>query len=315
LTNPTPLTPSECDLQDFAFMPLDVVRLRDSELAANETPEACWAAVLLWAAAWHQIPAASIPDDDRWIAKAAGYVARGKIDKAWPEIKPGAMRGFLLCTDGRWYHPVVAEKAREAWVSKLKQRWSTECARIKKANQRNKTEVQAPDFETWLSLGCPQGHSQHVHGDKPQMSPGTQPPCPSNVPPSDPSKGQGEGQGQGYNLNTPATTAREASVDIEVFAITAEWRPGPGLEAQAKLMGAPVRDEVAMAEGLGEFVAFWITRPGELRTQAQWENTLAKSLKTRAVRAVETAARQAVKPSRPAARQSNHGGHDAVEPA
>jgi len=116
-------------------------------------------------------------------------------------------------------------------------------------------------------------------------------------------------------VNTPATTAREASVDIEVFAITAEWRPGPGLEAQAKLMGAPVRDEVAMAEGLGEFVAFWITRPGELRTQAQWENTLAKSLKTRAVRAAETAARQATKPSRPAARQSNHGGHDAVEPA
>jgi hypothetical protein len=30
-----PLTPSDCDLTDFAFMPLDVARLRDSELASN----------------------------------------------------------------------------------------------------------------------------------------------------------------------------------------------------------------------------------------------------------------------------------------
>ena len=79
---PDPMTPTGCDLTDFAFMPLDVLRLRDSELASNETPEACWAAVLLWAASWHQVPAASIPNDDRWIAKAAGYALRGRIDSA-----------------------------------------------------------------------------------------------------------------------------------------------------------------------------------------------------------------------------------------
>ena len=27
---PAPLTPVDCDLRDFAFMPLDVVRLRDA---------------------------------------------------------------------------------------------------------------------------------------------------------------------------------------------------------------------------------------------------------------------------------------------
>ena len=77
-----PLTPADCDLTDFAFMPLDVARLRDSELASNEAPEACWAAVLLWSASWHQIPAASIPNDDKWIAKQAGYALRGRVDKA-----------------------------------------------------------------------------------------------------------------------------------------------------------------------------------------------------------------------------------------
>jgi hypothetical protein len=115
------------------------------------------------------------------------------------------------------------------------------------------------------------------------------------------------------SVNTPSATAHADSVDGVVFAITADWSPGPGLEVQAKLMGAPVKDEAAMAEGLAEFVAYWLTRPGEVRTQAQWENALAKSLKHRQVTGTAQAARQST--TRPAPRQSNHGGHDAVEPA
>lgn len=115
---PAPLTPADCDLQDFKFMPLDVARLRDSDLASDETPEACWAAVLLWSASWHQIPAASIPDNDQWIAKAAGYAQRGKISPDWEKVRAGALRGWIRCADGRMYHPVVAEKALIAWGKK-----------------------------------------------------------------------------------------------------------------------------------------------------------------------------------------------------
>ncbi|MGH7462797.1 MAG: DUF1376 domain-containing protein, partial [Longimicrobiales bacterium] len=118
-------------------MPLDVQRLRDSELASNETPEACWAALLLWSASWHQVPAASIPNDDMWIAKHAGYQLRGKIDKSWKTVREGALRGWVECADGRLYHPVVAEKAIDAWQAKLEQRHRTECARIKKHNDRH----------------------------------------------------------------------------------------------------------------------------------------------------------------------------------
>ena len=109
-------------------MPLDVARLRDSDLASDESPEACWAAVLLWAAAWHQVPAASIPNNDNWIAKQAGYAQRGKIAREWATVRTGALRGWVLCSDGRLYHPVVAEKARDAWAAKLLQRWRTECS-------------------------------------------------------------------------------------------------------------------------------------------------------------------------------------------
>lgn len=112
MDRPAPMTPSDCDLSDFAFMPLDVARLRDSELAANETPEACWAAVLLWSASWHQIPAASIPNDDKWIAINSG------AGVGWRKIKKVVLCDWILCSDGRLYHPVVAEKALVAWEKK-----------------------------------------------------------------------------------------------------------------------------------------------------------------------------------------------------
>lgn len=162
---PAPLTPADCDLQDFKFMPLDVARLRDSDMASEQTPEENWAAVLLWAAAWHQVPAASMPDSDNWIAKAAGYMSRGRIDEQWATVKEGAMRGFILCSDGRWYHQVVAEKANESWVGKLKQRLKTECGRIKKHNDRHGTKIPFPEFDAWYAAGCPTGQKLPVPGD------------------------------------------------------------------------------------------------------------------------------------------------------
>lgn len=190
---PDPLVPADVDLRDFAFMPLDVQRLRDSDLASDETPESCWAAVLLWCASWHQVPAASIPDNEGWQAKQAGYVSRGRVDAKWARVKVGALRGWLLCSDGRLYHPVVAEKAIDAWRGKLEQRWRTEASRVKKHNQRHNLAgldaVQMPDFEQWLSLGCPQGQALPVPRDMTGVSPGS--------PHENGSKGQGEGQGQG----------------------------------------------------------------------------------------------------------------------
>jgi hypothetical protein len=186
---PQPLTPPDCDLTDFKFMPLDVQRLRDSDLTAEQTPEQNWAAVLLWAASWHQVPAASLPNNDQTIAKWAGYVARGKVDKQWEIVREGAMRGFILCTDERLYHAVVAEKAREAWQSKLEQRWKTECARIKKHNERHKAEVSVPTFDEWTTCGRPTGQPLPVPSDKKPVS--------RRQPRDNGSKGQGEGQGQG----------------------------------------------------------------------------------------------------------------------
>jgi hypothetical protein len=101
-----PLTPPDCDLRDFQFMPLDVLRLRDSDLSTLSTGDEFKAAVLLWCASWHQVPAASLPADERLLARHSG------AGPAWKKVREVAMRGFVLCSDGRYYHPVVAEKAR-----------------------------------------------------------------------------------------------------------------------------------------------------------------------------------------------------------
>lgn len=234
-----PLTPHDCDLQDFQFMPLDVSRLRDSDLAADETPEACWAAVLLWSASWHQVPAASIPDNDVWIAKQAGYAQRGKIDKDWARVRTGALRGWIKCDDGRLYHPVVAEKAMEAWRAKMAQRWRSECARIKKHNQRHENaNVPMPDFDDWISQGRPAGQPLPVPGDKTGQV--------RDKAGDTRSKRQGEGQGQGdLKLTVPNGTGADAppaglsSVDA-VFQIAVPWLVERGMadKAARSLLGA-----------------------------------------------------------------------------
>jgi hypothetical protein len=65
-------------------MPLDVGRFRRSDLVTQEEPEAIVAAVLLWGAAWHSKPAASLSNDDRTLAQAAGF---GRAVAAFQAIK------------------------------------------------------------------------------------------------------------------------------------------------------------------------------------------------------------------------------------
>lgn len=205
---PTPLTPPDCDLRDFAFMPLDVVRLRDSDLAVTAEADEFRCAVLLWCAAWHQVPAASLPDDDKVLAQYAGY---GRVVKEWQKVREGALRGWVKCSDGRLYHAVVAEKAGEAWLAKLRQRLKTECSRIKKHNERHKTNIPFPEFDAWMEAGCPVGQPLFVPSDKATVSPGQG----NGVTGEKHSKGQGEGQGQGQGLNKEDTgQSRYSSTEV-----------------------------------------------------------------------------------------------------
>lgn len=121
-TLPVPPVPADLDLRHFPRMDLDVVRLRDSAFMAHSTPEQFRGGVLLWCAAWHQVPAGSLPNDDHMLGRYAGY---GGNSIGWRRVRAGAMHGFVLCADGRYYHPVVCEMAIKAGNKQRKKPHST----------------------------------------------------------------------------------------------------------------------------------------------------------------------------------------------
>lgn len=116
---PAPLTDASADVGGISGFILDTVRLLSSELVAISTGDEFKAAVLLWSHAWQQKPAASLPDDDRVLAHFAGLT--GNLTK-WRKVRAMAMRGFVKCSDGRWYHPILAEDARRAAKARQQRR-------------------------------------------------------------------------------------------------------------------------------------------------------------------------------------------------
>lgn len=110
---PAPLVPPDCDCTNLDGFSLNVERLMASELVALSSHEVIAAALFLWCRAWKQIPAASLPDDDRVNASFARLsLARFK------KFKKEIMRGFVKCSDGRLYHHYLSLVAIEAFERK-----------------------------------------------------------------------------------------------------------------------------------------------------------------------------------------------------
>lgn len=231
MTQPAPLTPPDADLQDFPFMPLHVARLRDSDLAAEGDPEGCWYAVLLWAAAWHQLPAGSLPDNDAVLTKLCGL---GRDLRTFRKHRRDALRGFVTCDDGRLYHPVIAEQVISGWDGKLRQRYRTECATIKKRNDRagvSPAEREPrPLFGDWLSLNHP--------ASVPFVSLGTD----DFVPRDNASKGKREGKGQGdLGSEADASGAEAPALPVIVDPDKVMFDGGISLMARAGVLEPKAR--------------------------------------------------------------------------
>jgi len=239
---PSPLTRADCDLTDFPFMPLQIMRLRRSKawLHAKRNPALAFYMINLWTASWHEVPAASLEDDDDVLAEFA------MCDPIkWDKLREKVLHGWVKCSDGRLYHPIVAEKAVEAWDAKIDQRWRTECARIKKHNDRHKTSIPRPTFEDWVSQGCPQGQRLPVPRDTSGTGDGQGRETPSKG--EGEGEGQREGKGQGeLNTSVPDGTGASAppagltSKDA-VFQVAIPWlveRGMPDRSARSLLGGA-----------------------------------------------------------------------------
>ena len=180
--HPPPLVPAEVDLSDFPFMPMDTARLRDSDLAALASAEGFRAAVLAWCVAWHQVPSGSLPDDDRLIARLIGF---GRDVGGWQAIREEALHGFVLCSDGRLYHPVICQKALEAWERKASFRARAKAGASKRWGSRDASGMPEASSKDGEGNACSVSKAQHEHSNRHASR------MLKNA------KGQGQGQGQG----------------------------------------------------------------------------------------------------------------------
>lgn len=130
---PEPLTPADCDLRGYDFMPLHGHRLFNSDFYYGVSAEAFRVGLRLWWAAWQQCPAASLPNNDTTLCRLADM---GRDLKGWKALKAEALRGFVLCADGRLYHPVIAAMALEAWDRRRRERDRKAAMRAARAGQK-----------------------------------------------------------------------------------------------------------------------------------------------------------------------------------
>lgn len=129
---PAPLVPAEVDLRGLEYMPLLGARLFGSDFHARATDAEWRAALTLWWAAWQQVPAGSLPDDDVILCRLAEL---GRDLKGWKKVKARALHGFERCSDGRLYHSVLCEQVAVAWDKRVKERQKKAAWRRKQAGE------------------------------------------------------------------------------------------------------------------------------------------------------------------------------------
>jgi hypothetical protein len=255
---PEPLTPPDCDLRDFGRIMIDIGRLFGSSFnaKASRNPIAWMIGHKLWYRSWHQMPAASLPDDDDELC----YLAELGFDRVtWDNARDLAMHGWIKCSDGRLYHRVVADEALQAWGRKLKKRHLTYCATIRKHNERHPDDKrEAPNFEQWEGLGRPERvteMSRVTAGTRSRASHAKKP-----------SKGQGQGQGQGQSNNKiPSVGAAKRGARLpDDFAMPEDW-----VEA-AIGKGLPRSDALREAD---KFALYWQAKSGKDATKIDWRKT------------------------------------------
>lgn len=154
-----PLVPPECDCSGLPFMPLEVGRLLDSDLMALSTGDEFKAALMLWCKSWAQAPAASLPDDDRILARWSGATP-----SEWKQMREMALRGWVKCSDGRLYHPLIADLAVKAHA-KRKDQSARANSRWAKVRAGKEEEKQRSRSTRGIATGSPHGNAGSMQGE------------------------------------------------------------------------------------------------------------------------------------------------------
>lgn len=141
---PAPLVPPEVDLNGLEYMPLLGDRLFSSDFDLDASDTEFRIGLKLWWAAWKQVPAASLPKEDARLCKLAGL---GENPAKWRKVRERALHGFVECSDGRLYHPVVAKQALIAWEKRVEDKAERDGDAERKKREREERSAMFADLK------------------------------------------------------------------------------------------------------------------------------------------------------------------------
>lgn len=260
---PQPLTPADCNLRGLPFMPMMVSQVMQSETFGLSTGDEFKAAFTLWCASWLEVPAASLPNDDRMLE----FLSRAKT---WKKVKSMALRGWVLCSDGRLYHAVIAARAIEAWEKRTdyrdkednkndrQKRWREQCTKL--AAQLREIGVTPPrgaSLESLRSLlethGVDDKTSTHVDGVDG---------CVDDVEIGK----RGRETVKREKRETTSTSRAEAAAGSR---LPADWKPSPEDAEYCKTE----RPDLRPSSVAQNFYDYWIAKPGKDGRKTDWPAT------------------------------------------
>jgi hypothetical protein len=219
-------------------MPLDIARLFESDFYILSNGDEFKAGLTLWGKAFQRVPAGSLPDDDRLLAHLSG------AGPAWPTVRDMALHGWVKCSDGRLYHPVVAEKACDAWAQRLAYRKRTQAATAARQAQRQRDGLHDDErhVERYVGRGGMRDDERDVH--------------------------QGEGEGdsrEGFKKErTPSESVSRAARGAR---LPDDWQPDADLRRFAADLGLDAASVAA------SFRDYWRAQAGAKARKADWPAT------------------------------------------
>ena len=120
--------PPEINLRDYPSMMVDVERWRDSDFVLTAPAEIYRYASLLWLAAWHQIPAGSLPNDE-------------SLPKFWPNIAETLEASGGCC---RRFYTALSNVLTAVCITPSSQKRRLRLGRVNKNNELEQAARNAP---------------------------------------------------------------------------------------------------------------------------------------------------------------------------
>ncbi|MGI4813212.1 MAG: hypothetical protein ACRYGG_07740 [Janthinobacterium lividum] len=161
---PAPLSPPHCDLRGYGYMPLFGHKLFSSALYVENNDAEFRLAIRIWWSAWNQVPAGSLPASDSALALLSDY---GRNLKGWAQVREKVLRGFVKCSDGRLYHPLLCEAAVHAFGLRLKsdKKRAKDRKRLQEWRDRHPKNRPDPDDDTGIDDKVPPHPGRDVTED------------------------------------------------------------------------------------------------------------------------------------------------------